>query len=123
MVTRKTASKTTSKTASRTSSARTAKTATKEGSKPAATGAAKRAVSPTKPGATPAMPAATAAPAPGGQRKSLAPAVQAPTGEERYRWIAHAAYLRAEKRGFEPGREIDDWLAAEAEFAAVFTTG
>jgi hypothetical protein len=46
-----------------------------------------------------------------------------PTGEARYRWIAHAAYLRAEKRGFEPGREIDDWLAAEAEFAAAFTTG
>ena len=119
MVTRKTATKT----ASKTSSAKTAKTATKAESKPVATGAGKRVASTTKPGPTPEMPAATAAPAPGGQRKSLAPVVQAPTGEERYRWIAHAAYLRAEKRGFEPGREIDDWLAAEAEFAAVFTTG
>jgi len=26
-----------------------------------------------------------------------------------------AAYLRAERRGFTPGYEIEDWLAAEAE--------
>lgn len=32
--------------------------------------------------------------------------------------IAEAAYYRAEKRGFAPGREMDDWLAAEAEIAA-----
>ena len=29
--------------------------------------------------------------------------------------IAQAAYFRAKERGFEPGQEIDDWLAAEAE--------
>jgi hypothetical protein len=29
--------------------------------------------------------------------------------------IARAAYLRAEKRGFAPGHEEEDWLAAEAE--------
>jgi hypothetical protein len=29
--------------------------------------------------------------------------------------IAQAAYLRAERRGFTPGQEIDDWVAAEAE--------
>jgi hypothetical protein len=28
--------------------------------------------------------------------------------------IAVAAYHLAEARGFEPGRELDDWLAAEA---------
>lgn len=28
---------------------------------------------------------------------------------------AEAAYYRAERRGFEPGHEIDDWIAAEAE--------
>lgn len=33
--------------------------------------------------------------------------------------IASAAYFIAEKRGFEPGRELDDWLAAEAEVAQV----
>jgi Protein of unknown function (DUF2934) len=27
--------------------------------------------------------------------------------------IAEAAYFCAERRGFEPGREIDDWLQAE----------
>jgi hypothetical protein len=30
--------------------------------------------------------------------------------------IAIAAYFKAESRCFEPGRELDDWLAAEAEF-------
>ena len=38
-----------------------------------------------------------------------------PTPEDLHRWIAEAAYYRAERRGFEPGYEIEDWLAAEAE--------
>lgn len=29
--------------------------------------------------------------------------------------IAEAAYWRAERRGFEPGHELDDWLEAERE--------
>jgi hypothetical protein len=29
--------------------------------------------------------------------------------------IAEAAYLRAERRGFAPGHEHEDWCAAEAE--------
>jgi hypothetical protein len=29
--------------------------------------------------------------------------------------IADAAYFRAEKRGFEAGHELEDWLAAEEE--------
>jgi hypothetical protein len=29
--------------------------------------------------------------------------------------VALAAYFIAERRGFEPGHELDDWLAAEAE--------
>ena len=29
--------------------------------------------------------------------------------------VALAAYFIAEKRGFEPGHELEDWLAAEAE--------
>lgn len=29
--------------------------------------------------------------------------------------IAVAAYFKAEARGFEPGRELEDWLAAERE--------
>jgi len=29
--------------------------------------------------------------------------------------IAEAAYFRAERRGFAPGHELEDWLAAETE--------
>jgi hypothetical protein len=29
-----------------------------------------------------------------------------------------AAYYRAERRGFAPGRELEDWLAAEEELEA-----
>ncbi len=32
--------------------------------------------------------------------------------------VAEAAYYRAEKRGFNPGRELDDWLAAERDLAS-----
>ena len=39
---------------------------------------------------------------------------------ERTEMIAQAAYLRAEKRGFESGRELDDWLEAEAEINGMF---
>ena len=35
--------------------------------------------------------------------------------QERKRHIEVAAYFRAEGRGFAPGAEIDDWLAAERE--------
>ena len=30
-------------------------------------------------------------------------------------WISTCAYYKAEARGFEPGHELDDWLAAELE--------
>jgi len=33
----------------------------------------------------------------------------------RQEMIAEIAYFRAQRRGFEPGHEIEDWLAAEAE--------
>jgi len=35
--------------------------------------------------------------------------------EQRAALIAEAAFFRAEKRGFAPGDEVADWLAAEAE--------
>jgi len=38
-----------------------------------------------------------------------------PSGEERQQRIAEAAYRRAELRGFAPGYELDDWLAAGGE--------
>jgi len=37
--------------------------------------------------------------------------------------IAQAAYLRAERRGFAPGSEVEDWLAAEAEVDALLKAG
>jgi hypothetical protein len=33
----------------------------------------------------------------------------------RHERIERAAYLRAVRRGFEPGHELEDWLAAEKE--------
>ena len=35
--------------------------------------------------------------------------------EQRAALIAEAAFLRAEQRGFAPGHELEDWLAAESE--------
>ncbi|HTW39046.1 MAG TPA: DUF2934 domain-containing protein [Steroidobacteraceae bacterium] len=37
--------------------------------------------------------------------------------------IAKAAYLRAERRGFVPGFEDEDWLAAEKEVDALLSAG
>ena len=37
--------------------------------------------------------------------------------------IAQAAYLRAQRRGFAPGHELEDWLAAEAEVDAALAIG
>jgi hypothetical protein len=37
--------------------------------------------------------------------------------EEFREMVATDAYYRAEKRGFEPGHEIDDWLEAEKEIS------
>jgi hypothetical protein len=41
--------------------------------------------------------------------------VDASPREDRQRRIALTAYLRAERRGFAPGHELDDWLEAEKE--------
>jgi hypothetical protein len=35
--------------------------------------------------------------------------------EDRHALIAEAAYFRSQHRGFAPGHEIEDWLAAEEE--------
>lgn len=36
-------------------------------------------------------------------------------------YIAAAAYLKAESRGFEPGHELEDWLEAEIELMSGMT--
>jgi len=51
-------------------------------------------------------------------RKTPAPKAPAPvtvSEDVRRGMIAQGAYLRAERRGFAPGHEEADWLAAEAE--------
>jgi Protein of unknown function (DUF2934) len=80
-----------------------------------------------------ANPADPALPEPGGVRpppraSKSPPAAEAPkrlqvTPEARRALIAESAYLRAERRGFEPGHENEDWLAAEQEVDALLTGG
>jgi hypothetical protein len=41
--------------------------------------------------------------------------------ETRHRMIAEAAYFLAEARGFAPGYELEDWLAAETGIDHVLT--
>lgn len=58
----------------------------------------------------------------------MAEAEAASRAAERRDMIATAAYFRAQRRGFEPGYELEDWLAAETEIAhaqrlSLFTTG
>jgi hypothetical protein len=54
-------------------------------------------------------------------QKSKAREVSAPaaaptaTAAERQAMIEEAAYFRAERRAFEPGYELDDWLYAERD--------
>jgi hypothetical protein len=42
----------------------------------------------------------------------------APLDPMRRAMIAEAAYYRAERRGFAPGFELEDWLLSESELAA-----
>lgn len=39
--------------------------------------------------------------------------------EDRWKMIADAAFFKAERRGFAPGGEVADWLAAEMEVDAL----
>jgi hypothetical protein len=43
--------------------------------------------------------------------------------EARDAMVAEAAYFRSAHRGFEPGHEIDDWLAAESEIDGALARG
>lgn len=47
--------------------------------------------------------------------KSQAPSLPVLNAQERDKLVAQAAYFRAEKRGFAPGYELQDWVEAEAE--------
>jgi uncharacterized protein YkwD len=70
-----------------------------------------------KPAAKKAVPAART-----GARKPVAQAIPSsptPSPLERDEIVRLTAYYRAERRGFVPGYEWDDWLAAEAEVGAL----
>lgn len=57
-----------------------------------------------------------AAPRSRADKAALLPSsVPALNAEEREKLVAQAAYFRAEKRGFAPGCELQDWIEAEAE--------
>lgn len=63
-----------------------------------------------------------------GPVQPAAPASGASTGitvsaEARKAMIEQAAYLRAERRGFTAGGEVEDWLAAEVEVDALLKAG
>ena len=48
-------------------------------------------------------------------KKRVAAKIAAPSisNKDRYEMISTMAYYRSEKRGFEPGRSVDDWLECE----------
>jgi len=119
MATRKTAAKTPAKSPA----AKATKTAAKAEGKPAAPAPRRAAPADRIPAAAASAKAGAGSPGPGGTPTKARKPIEPPVGEARYRWIAQAAYLRAEKRGFAPGGEIDDWLAAEAEFVAAYGIG
>lgn len=65
---------------------------------------------------------ATTRPAAAPRKAAATPAdVPATAGvPDRVELVRLAAYFHAERRGFAPGREVDDWLAAELEVSAKF---
>ena len=56
-------------------------------------------------------------------RKAPASVASLMDPERRRALIAEAAYFRSERRGFAPGHEAEDWLAAEAEVDTALTVG
>lgn len=118
-----------SQSASKSAKSSTTSTPTIPASAPLATSAPRP-----KSAATQAEPAQTAKPASAptptptqraSKTKSAAGAVTRGevSADRRRAMIAEAAYLRAERRGFAPGHEVDDWFAAEREVDALLSAG
>ena len=55
-------------------------------------------------------------------REQQPPVAGSPVPDDVHHMIAEAAYYLAERRGFEPGHEIDDWLEAQAQVYDVIAT-
>jgi hypothetical protein len=58
-----------------------------------------------------------------GAADQRSPGVGLIDAERRRALIAEAAYFRAERRGFSPGHEAEDWLAAETEIDRTLAIG
>lgn len=92
---------------------------------PKVTAEAKPAAAPVTVPPAPTEASATSAPAkrpmkPKATRPAATTASRAQVTEDTRRaMIAEAAYLRAERRGFAPGGEHEDWMAAEREVDAL----
>jgi hypothetical protein len=56
-------------------------------------------------------------------RKVPATSTENLTADEREQMIAEAAYFRAERRGFQGGDPVQDWIEAEAEVERTLSTG
>lgn len=102
-------------------SATPAKTRAKKPAKVAvATPAKARANRLTKSGPTKAAaekkPSKRVAPAPARRKSEISP-------DQRRYHVELAAYFMAERHGFTPGREEEDWLAAEAEIDRMLNAG
>jgi hypothetical protein len=57
------------------------------------------------------------------QDQAVITATPTVTEDQRRGMIALSAYLRAERRGFSPEGEAEDWLAAEKEVDALLNSG
>jgi hypothetical protein len=57
------------------------------------------------------------------KRRTGAAGMATVSEDERRGMIAQSAYLRAERRGFAPGGEAQDWLLAEQEVDALLNSG
>ncbi len=61
----------------------------------------------------PAKPRVRRAAKPAGTAKAAKKSQAPGPASDRHERVAVAAYYLAERRGFEPGRELDDWFMAE----------
>jgi hypothetical protein len=55
--------------------------------------------------------------------RKACPTLHPLTEEQRRVMIAEAAYYMAERRGFESGHELEDWLFAESQLEAAISGG
>ncbi|MDI6750960.1 MAG: DUF2934 domain-containing protein [Rhodocyclaceae bacterium] len=120
-----TSTKTTDEPVKKTGSTRSKpKTTAKSGDTAKATAAKKSAAAKTTAGKKTAKPKTPAA-----KRADVAPAAAQPpampelTPEQRRLYVEVAAYYIAERRGFQGGSQMDDWVQAEAEIDRLLREG